>query len=327
MNSIITTLKNRTLNERVTIYIALLAAIPNLPVLVIRISQENWLFTFIDCLIILACFFISYSVYIRRQVILMQFALSTIIGAALVVIINYGNANHLFWVFPGVVSFFFLLKPKAALIYSASTTIVIYPIIYGFDNATVMTFYTAVLPTILFSYFCAGELRVQHADLNTMASEDFLTKTGNRRAFQQDVLQSVDAYMRHKIPCCLLLIDMDHFKQLNDNHGHSTGDKVLTVTSHLIKQRLRRSDRLYRIGGEEFAIILNHGTLKEAVSVAQDIKNYVRKFREEDLPECTMSIGLAQLKTGESIDDLMVRADKALYSSKENGRDMITTAH
>lgn len=327
IRSLISTLKNRSLSERVTIYIALFAAIPNIPVLMVRVMEQNLLFTVIDCFIISACLFISYSVFMRRNVILMQFTLSSLISAALVVVIIYGNFNHLFWVFPGTAAFFFLLRPKAALVYSASTTLIIYPVVAGFDDATFMTFYTAILPTILFSYFCAGELRIQHADLNTMATEDFLTKTGNRRAFQQDALQSIDVYLRHKIPCSLLLLDMDHFKQLNDTYGHSTGDAVLKSTTHLIKQRLRRSDRLYRIGGEEFAILLNHGTLKEAVSVAQDIKNYVAKFKDETLPECTISIGLAQLKNTESIDDLMARADKALYSSKDNGRNMITTAH
>jgi diguanylate cyclase (GGDEF)-like protein len=300
---------------------------PNVPILALRIVQEDWIFVAIDTFAIVLSLFVAYCVLKRRNLIIMQFALSTLISISLIAIVFYGSANHLFWFFPGAIAFFFLLKPKAALLYSVSNILIVYPVLQGFDTAMVLTFYTAILPTIMFSFFCAKALQVQHADLSIMASQDYLTQTGNRRAFQQDSTQSLDAFVRHKTPCSLILLDMDHFKQLNDNYGHKTGDEVLKNTTFLIKQRLRRSDRLYRIGGEEFAILLNHGTLKEAVSVAQDLKSYLEKFRNTDLPKSTVSIGLAQLKAGESIDDMMQRADKALYASKDGGRDMITTAH
>jgi len=320
-------LGQRQINERVTIYVALLAALPNLPMLAVRIVQQNWLFVLIDSIMIIGCLLVVYFVYNRRHIMLMQFILSTLLMAALTLIVIYGNANHLFWFFPGVISFFFILKPKAALLYSAISMLLTLPVIIEFDTETVMIFYTAMLPMVLFAYFAVNEVRLQNADLHTLATEDFLTQTGNRRAFQHDATLSVDAFVRHKIPCCLLLLDMDHFKILNDTHGHATGDKVLIDTSRLIKQRLRRSDRLYRIGGEEFAIILNHCALKEAVSVSHDIVAYVKKHQDAELPATTLSIGLAQLKLAETIDELMARTDKALYASKEKGRDRVTTAH
>ena len=317
----------RSMNHQVTLYIALLLAFPNLPNLYFRISTADWLFAVIDITVIVLGLLIALAVFYQYRIQAMQVALSSIMVISLLLTITYGSADQLFWVFPGCVAFFFLLRPAIALLFSSSLLLVIFPLVIDEPQSTIYAFYTAMMPTVLFVFFCARELRVQHSHLSLMATEDFLTKTVNRRAFQQDTDVSIANFVRHRIPCSLILLDMDHFKRLNDTYGHNAGDKVLTHTAKLITQRLRRTDHLYRLGGEEFAILLNHGGVKEALAVAQDLQAFIRANKQDGLPEYTLSFGLAQLKSGETIDDWMMRTDKALYASKDNGRDQITTAH
>lgn len=327
MKKVIKALSKRGLSDRVAIYIALLMLVANLPNMMARFFQQNWLFFSIDVIVIVIGLFAAYLICKNMYVGLMQFILAFTISIGMVAICVAGNSAQLYWLFPGVIAIFFLLRPSVALLFCAAITACILPFLMKMDSAHTLSFYTAMVPTVFFVYFCAKELRLQHANLSTLATEDFLTKAGNRRAFQQDSDTSIANFQRHKVPCSLILLDMDRFKQLNDNFGHAIGDDVLKFTARTIGKRLRRTDRLYRLGGEEFAILLNHGGIKEALLAAQDLKNFITKNTLDRLPAFTISFGVAQLKHGETLDTWMVRADKALYSSKDNGRDQITTAH
>lgn len=327
MKTAISRFPSRSLTDKVTVYIALLAALPNIPNLVYRLVQHNWAFVTFNIIAIVVGLLVAVAVLMQYRIQRMQILLSVMMAGVLYASIWFGSGDQLFWLFPGCVAFFFLLRPVVALMFSVSLLLLVFPIISNANVSTIIAFYTAMTPSVLFVFFCARELRLQHSNLSLMATEDFLTKTGNRRAFQQDAEVTMENFTRYKIPCSLILLDMDHFKKLNDTFGHTAGDKVLTYISHVISQRLRRTDRLYRLGGEEFAILLNHGGVKEALSVAQDLQKYIKSNQHEDLPNYTLSFGLAQLKRGENIEQWMRRCDKALYASKENGRDQITTAH
>jgi diguanylate cyclase (GGDEF)-like protein len=327
MNKVLQTISSRGLSDRVAIYIALLMMVANVPNMMAWYYQQDWTFFAINVVVIVIAIVTAYLIYKNVYVSVMQFILAFMISAGMIAICVEGNSAKLYWLFPGVISVFFLLRPSVALTFSAIITATIFPYLSKMDNEHSLSFYAAMLPTIFFVYFCAKELRKQHTNLSTLATEDFLTKTGNRRAFQQDADISIANFNRHNVACSLILLDMDRFKLLNDTYGHTTGDEVLKFTSRIIDKRLRRTDRLYRLGGEEFAILLNHGGVKEALSAAQDLKTFIAKNMDENLPAFTISFGVAQLKNGETLDAWMTRADKALYASKENGRDQITTAH
>ena len=327
MNKVLKTLSSRGLSDRVAIYIALLMIVANVPNMMTWYIEQDWTFFAINVVVIVIGLVAAYLIYINVYVSTMQFILGIMISTGMIAICVEGNTAKLYWLFPGVIAIFFLLRPSVALSFSAIITATILPFLSELNSEHRLSFYAAMLPTIFFVYFCAKELRKQHTNLSTLATEDFLTKTGNRRAFQQDADISIANFNRHKVACSLILLDMDRFKQLNDTFGHTTGDEVLKFTSRIIDKRLRRTDRLYRLGGEEFAILLNHGGVKEALSAAQDLKSFIAKNMEENLPAFTISFGVAQLKHGETLDSWMTRADKALYASKDNGRDQITTAH
>jgi diguanylate cyclase (GGDEF)-like protein len=124
----------------------------------------------------------------------------------------------------------------------------------------------------------------------------------------------------------LLLLDVDHFKAINDTHGHQMGDRVLVDLVERIASLLRRPDQLARFGGEEFVLLLPETSQDEAVTVAERILAHVADHRDA-LPLITVSIGVATNRPDEDqIDTLLARADKALYKAKDEGRNRIALA-
>jgi diguanylate cyclase len=127
------------------------------------------------------------------------------------------------------------------------------------------------------------------------------------------------------------LCDIDHFKRFNDSWGHLVGDQVIRFIASVLRQHARGDFLAARYGGEEFAVIMPHTTLAQAETVGAEIqgsvrsKRLIRKMSGEALSPVTLSFGIAQLRVGDSVTDLVARADKCLYASKRAGRDRITT--
>lgn len=164
--------------------------------------------------------------------------------------------------------------------------------------------------------------------LQRLAITDGLTKLHNSRSFYSQLEVEVDRFNRYKHPLSLLLLDIDHFKQYNDNFGHLEGDKVLVKISQMIKSCLRKLDTAYRYGGEEFTVILPETSCEEAELVAERIRTTIQseKFKPRNAKELsiTISIGTTQYDAQEQLSTFIQRADKAMYLSKQNGRNQVT---
>ncbi len=165
--------------------------------------------------------------------------------------------------------------------------------------------------------------------LQKLAITDGLTKLHNSRSFYSQLEVEVDRYNRYKHPLSLLLLDIDHFKQYNDNYGHLEGDKVLVKISQMIKSCLRKLDTAYRYGGEEFTVILPETSCDEALLVAERIRSVIQTESFEPVPDkdvsVTISIGVTQYMPEEQLSTFIQRADKAMYQSKQNGRNQVTS--
>ncbi|MBT8366990.1 MAG: diguanylate cyclase [Deltaproteobacteria bacterium] len=167
--------------------------------------------------------------------------------------------------------------------------------------------------------------------LQKLAVTDGLTKLYNSRSFYSQLETEVDRFNRYKHPLSLLLLDLDHFKEYNDNYGHLEGDKVLVRFSQIIKSCLRTNDSAYRYGGEEFTVILPVTSGAEAKTVAQRIRSALEAERfspanEEDV-RITISIGVTEYQHKEELSTFIQRADKGMYLSKQNGRNKVTMIH
>jgi diguanylate cyclase (GGDEF)-like protein len=164
--------------------------------------------------------------------------------------------------------------------------------------------------------------------LMDLATRDELTGLGNRRYFMQRGEEAVRLAARHARPLSLLMIDLDHFKAVNDRYGHAAGDDVLKFLAVTLSLHSRSTDTCGRIGGEEFAIVLPETDLGEALRSAGRIREAIARTpvptdQSAEPIVITVSIGAATLAPGQSLEALLEQADRALYEAKRAGRDRV----
>jgi diguanylate cyclase (GGDEF)-like protein len=156
-----------------------------------------------------------------------------------------------------------------------------------------------------------------------LASRDPLTGVHNRMALGSSLQREVDLAQRQLLPLSILVIDIDHFKSFNDEYGHTFGDDVLVAVSQTIANTVRRSDLLFRYGGEEFVVLASHTGEQGAMLLAERIRENVsalQTVRGRSI-DVTVSIGVSRLQEKEAAETFFERADKALYSAKRTGRN------
>lgn len=175
------------------------------------------------------------------------------------------------------------------------------------------------------------ELRIQSLieKLEELASTDTLTKLYNRRFFYESAIKTIEYAKRNKHLLSLIMLDIDHFKQVNDTYGHSAGDEVLKELAQIMKNIQRKSDTIVRLGGEEFAILLPDTSKEQAFEVAQKLRQTIEKnqvlLSDGNIVHFTVSLGVSSVQTEKeiNIEAALSRADKALYRVKEGGRNNV----
>ncbi len=173
------------------------------------------------------------------------------------------------------------------------------------------------------------ELSSMNTRLQQLALTDSLTGLFNRRALEQALDQEVTRQKRSRRPFSLMMIDVDHFKALNDAHGHAVGDVVLKGIARAVARTLRASDIVARVGGEEFVVLLLDTELPHATTAADKVRLSVGEQSFAGLPKSrvTISIGVASWpRHGDTADGVLAAADKALYAAKAAGRDRVCAA-
>ncbi|PKH04381.1 hypothetical protein CXF72_01155 [Psychromonas sp. MB-3u-54] len=160
-----------------------------------------------------------------------------------------------------------------------------------------------------------------------LARTDSLTKMLNRRAFFECGSIEIERSLRYQSSLAVMMIDLDHFKSINDQYGHAAGDTTLLSVANTLKAMMRNVDIMGRIGGDEFAVIMPHTDLKMAIELAQRLRLGIEKIDIiiDDQPlNITACFGVTRLDVkNESLDEALKRDDKALYLAKENGRNRV----
>ena len=167
-------------------------------------------------------------------------------------------------------------------------------------------------------------LNVLLKDARDASRLDPLTKLYNRSVLEEEVPFIVRESTAMDRPVCAILIDLDHFKQINDGYSHQVGDEILQGFAHLLRKAFRQQDTAIRYGGDEFMLLLPGAAVKHAVAGLTRLREMVR--RKLPLPDgkpVTLSIGVTRCCAGETVESFLARADEALYYAKEHGRDCI----
>ena len=176
------------------------------------------------------------------------------------------------------------------------------------------------------------KLKKELEQVRKQASTDALTGLYNRSTFFNSMEEIEAAAGSTTNPYCVVMIDIDNFKRVNDTFGHLVGDKVIRFVADSLRQSIKGQDCAARFGGEEYAMLLPETRLKDAVTLCNKIRrnialaNLVRSGTKEPIGQITISVGVAENHPGESRMDLMARADEALYRSKQDGRNRVSTA-
>ena len=169
------------------------------------------------------------------------------------------------------------------------------------------------------------ELRAANADLQRLSMTDELTALGNRRYFDGELEQELERFERHAEAFGLLSIDLDHFKRVNDEHGHSAGDEVLRVVARTMRAESRATDALARVGGEEFMLLVRTSDSRRLRVTAERIRQAIADeailLNNDTVLHVTASVGGDLFQPGDSLAGLRERVDQALYRAKAMGRD------
>jgi len=169
-------------------------------------------------------------------------------------------------------------------------------------------------------------LKQQRDKLEAMAMHDQLTNLYNRHYLLEVANHKLARAKRHKHPLSLLMMDIDHFKDINDTHGHPVGDAVLKGVAKLLNEQNRSEDVVARFGGEEFVVLLDQCEVSTAEDKAQNLRQKIEALIPDGVL-VTVSTGVAEIDSdGEDFSSLLKRADLALYQAKENGRNCVVVA-
>jgi diguanylate cyclase (GGDEF)-like protein len=186
---------------------------------------------------------------------------------------------------------------------------------------------TLVLEALIIFYPLLRSVRSLTHDLNKAALTDPLTAINNRRGFQG----SMEVALKNTDNTALMILDIDHFKSVNDEHGHIAGDRCIQHLVKLINMFLKEGDVIGRIGGEEFAVLLSNTSLPAAIATAEELRRAVENTPcelkdidcEADSMSVTVSVGLVLLTSKSKLSDILQQADKLLYQAKNTGRNQV----
>lgn len=168
-----------------------------------------------------------------------------------------------------------------------------------------------------------SELKKMEMELRAQATKDYLTGVYNRRFFEEMLYQAINCASRTKLELSVILMDVDHFKTINDKFGHPKGDAVLVQITQAMRASIRKSDILCRWGGEEFIIMLPSTSEHQAYLVAEKLRSMISQINFGLATVLTCSFGVASIKENEELDAFIARSDVALYEAKKNNRNCV----
>lgn len=194
------------------------------------------------------------------------------------------------------------------------------------QNLQLLLLFSATLIICALLVLMAYRTKLNRSRLEKLANTDSLTGLSNRRRVFEMLEMQVEMAKRHNILLSIAIADIDFFKKINDTYGHAAGDSVLQAFGQLCRDAIRNTDIVGRIGGEEFVIVLPHTSLKDAEMTLKSLSLKVKKLTDAlDIDGLSLSIscGLTAYEANLSVEELMLRCDKALYQAKHEGRDRI----
>ncbi len=234
------------------------------------------------------------------------------------------GSQTLFWCYPFILLVSFIEKRLRARILSALIFIMLVPTaFYYLEFELVVRFTYTLLVLFFFSDLLVGEFMKLQDNMTELANHDPLTNAYNRRCMDKCIEDVIEESKRGFGPASLIVLDLDYFKKINDTLGHKAGDEMLVNLIKLIHLRQRKLDYVFRLGGEEFVILLRNTSAQQASHKAESLRKELEDNPLLEGKTVTASFGVAEYIIGESEDDWFKRADGYLYEAKKLGRNCV----
>lgn len=319
--------KNRSAQSKMMLVLALGTTLGILPFTVYRFIQQDWYVAILDAFIVIGMSVIFVYVYKTDDV--KKASLVLIIVALLGNVISFylKGINQIGWIYPSMLAAYYVMSPKRGVVVNFIMLSLYLPKLFTLlsmvNAATVLI--TIIITNIIAYVFSSGLIK-QGIILTKLASEDYLTSTGNRRSLSLAMEKLYESLKQHDNTASVILLDLDHFKDVNDTYGHIKGDEVLVRLSELLNSFFTKDNSVFRYGGEEFIVICKDASKDIAYKQAEDFRVVVKNNIIIDNKEQTISLGVCEYTNGESIDDWINRVDLALYEAKKQGRDRTISA-
>ncbi|MDH5630215.1 MAG: GGDEF domain-containing protein [Gammaproteobacteria bacterium] len=316
--------KNRSAREKILLGLSLAGAIFITPFAIFRILEQNWLMVSVDAVFIATMLYSFFYTYKTGKTSLSALILTIIPFSAIILAFYLTDAIQAYWFYPACIAVYYFLPARPALLTTLSFVIITIPKLY--HEMEVMEFSIVIFSLIItniFSYIFSISMVRQYDEIKAQARKDHLTDIANRRAFSEVMTRIHAAYQRNDTHYSLLMIDIDHFKKVNDAYGHDKGDQILYNLAQFIQSMIRVTDSFFRYGGEEFTLIFENTDLPTAKVLAEKIRNAVDNTVLLPDIHITISIGVAELQYAEPQTDWFNRADEALFRAKLEGRNRV----
>ena len=297
------------------------------PFAILRLSKGEWLIGLLDVIIVVGLIYLGSYVWRTKRVRFASVSISILCIVGVLATVYVKGPMQIYWAYPVLLALFYLLSSREAFVASVALMVALAPALLndmgGFVVTTVMI---TMLVTVTFAFAFARITEHQSNKLIELATRDPLTGAGNRRALEEKLSEIISTSRRRDTGTSMLLLDLDHFKAINDRHGHAVGDRILVRMTELINKRIRATDKLYRIGGEEFVVVTEGNRLDMAAALAEALRSLVEDSKLASECRVTMSVGVAELADGEDEKNWFRRADDALYEAKRRGRNQTCLA-
>jgi len=292
-----------------------------------RFLVGDYLMATIDAIIALFTFGLFTYVWITRKHKFAGGMICILYLIAALLVVHLKGPNSIYWAYPATIGCFCIVNTRLAIILCGITISTLFPMLHGLiPTEQLAGFFTTLILLCIFGYIFNDSVHRQRKQLSTLAARDALTGTWNRRALDETLIQTTSSNNRHPLVASLIMLDLDHFKKINDTYGHDAGDQILIKISNIIRESIRLSDRLYRYGGEEFVVIADGANLQNAAILAESIRKEIESSTLLEKENITISLGVASLKKGQNPETWVKLADDALYEAKRTGRNKFCLA-
>lgn len=321
------TIRHRLRNDFQLAIITLLGLIALLgitPFALLRAANGQWLSFAVDVGIesgiLLSVLYAWLTSDTRRPSVVLAY----FIGVMSVIAVHVLGIAGAYWLYPALIANFFLTDRRHAFVIALSALLALILTDGLFRSPSESASYSVTLiVSALLAYAFAYRTSVQREQLEVLASKDALTGAYNRRELLVELERTQKAFAREGSAFGLLILDLDHFKRVNDRHGHIEGDNVLIRFAQLLQQSVRASDRVFRYGGEEFVVVAKPASCAGLAAMAENLRGAAERTLAVSGKPLTVSVGGAILMPGESTDSWFSRADTALYIAKNSGRNQV----